>query len=98
MNPPRWDTLLINATLATFAGDAPYGLIEHGAIAMHHGRIAWLGRMAELPGEPASLADSLRTLEGALVTPGLIDCHTQARKSTRLHSSHSCASRMPSCA
>src|SRR3546814_11869998 len=43
---------------------------------MHHGRIAWLGRMDELPGEPASLADSLRSLEGALVTPGLIDCHT----------------------
>ncbi|KQZ72212.1 imidazolonepropionase [Rhodanobacter sp. Root561] len=76
MSHPRWDTLLINATLATFAGEAPYGLIEHGAIAMHHGRIAWLGRMDELPGEPASLADTLRSLDGALVTPGLIDCHT----------------------
>ncbi|CAM0999018.1 imidazolonepropionase [Rhodanobacter sp. Root179] len=76
MSHPRWDTLLINATLATFAGEAPYGLIEHGAIAMHHGRIAWLGRMDELPGEPATLADTLRSLDGALVTPGLIDCHT----------------------
>jgi imidazolonepropionase len=76
MSHPRWDTLLINATLATFAGEAPYGLIEHGAIAMHHGRIAWLGRMDELPGEPATLADALRSLDGALVTPGLIDCHT----------------------
>ncbi|EIL92814.1 imidazolonepropionase [Rhodanobacter spathiphylli] len=76
MSHPRWDTLLINATLATFAGEAPYGLIEHGAIAMHHGRIAWLGRMDELPGEPASLADAIRSLDGALVTPGLIDCHT----------------------
>jgi imidazolonepropionase len=76
MSHPRWDTLLINATLATFAGEAPYGLIEHGANAMHHGRIAWLGRMDELPGEPATLADTLRSLDGALVTPGLIDCHT----------------------
>jgi imidazolonepropionase len=76
MSNPRWDTLLLNATLATFAGDAPYGLIEHGAIAMHHGRIAWLGRMDELPGEPASLAASISSLDGALITPGLIDCHT----------------------
>jgi imidazolonepropionase len=76
MNHPRWDTLLINATLATFAGDAPYGLIEHGAIAMHHGRIAWLGRMDELPDEPTALAESIHSLDGALLTPGLIDCHT----------------------
>ncbi|MHB1059700.1 MAG: imidazolonepropionase [Rhodanobacter sp.] len=76
MSNPRWDTLLLNATLATFAGDAPYGLVEHGAIAMHHGRIAWLGRMDALPGAPASLAASISSLDGALVTPGLIDCHT----------------------
>ncbi len=76
MNHPRWDSLLINATLATFAGDAPYGLIEHGAIAMHHGRIAWLGRMDELPDEPTALAESIHSLDGALLTPGLIDCHT----------------------
>ncbi|WP_426689725.1 imidazolonepropionase [Rhodanobacter ginsengiterrae] len=76
MSQPRWDTLLINATLATFAGDAAYGLIEHGALAMQHGRIAWLGSMHELPGEPAALAAVVRSLDGALVTPGLIDCHT----------------------
>ena len=43
MNDQRWDRLLLNATLATFSGDAPYGLVEHGAIALHHGRIAWVG-------------------------------------------------------
>jgi imidazolonepropionase len=76
MSEPRWDRLLLNATLATFAGDAPYGLIERGAIALHHGRIAWVGRQDELPDAPAALAATVESLDGALVTPGLIDCHT----------------------
>jgi imidazolonepropionase len=76
MSEPRWDRLLLNATLATFAGDAPYGLIEHGAIALHHGRIAWLGPMDALPDAPDALAVAVESLDGALVTPGLVDCHT----------------------
>jgi imidazolonepropionase len=76
MNAPRWDRLLLNATLATFVGDAPYGLIEHGAIALHHGRIAWIGGMDALPDAPDALAGVVESLDGALVTPGLIDCHT----------------------
>ncbi|MET3651051.1 imidazolonepropionase [Dyella japonica] len=73
---PRWDHLLINATLATFAGDASYGLIERGAIAMHEGRIAWIGPMDALPGDAPSLAAHVEDLGGALITPGLVDCHT----------------------
>lgn len=76
MSEPRWNHLLLNATLATFAGDAPYGLIEQAAIAMHHGRIAWLGRMDALPAAPDQLADTVESLDGALITPGLVDCHT----------------------
>ncbi|MGH8157008.1 MAG: imidazolonepropionase [Rhodanobacter sp.] len=76
MNETRWDRLLLNATLATFAGDEPYGLIERGAIALHHGRIAWVGRMDALPDAPHTLALTVESLDGALVTPGLIDCHT----------------------
>ena len=76
MSEPRWDRLLLNATLATFAGDTPYGLIERGAIALHHGRIAWIGRMDALPDAPDMLAGAVESLDGALVTPGLIDCHT----------------------
>lgn len=76
MNAPRWDRLLLNATLATFADSTPYGLIEQAAIAIHHGRIAWLGRMNDLPGAPGQLADEAQSLDGALVTPGLVDCHT----------------------
>jgi imidazolonepropionase len=76
MTQPRWDRLLLNATLATFADDTPYGLVERAAIAMQHGRIAWLGRMNELPDAPVALAEEVESLDGALVTPGLIDCHT----------------------
>ena len=67
---------MLNATLATFADDTAYGLIEHAAIAMQHGRIAWLGPVNDLPEAPDLLADEVESLDGALVTPGLIDCHT----------------------
>ena len=76
MSTPRWDRLLMDATLASFAGDVPYGLIERGAIALHHGRIAWIGRVDALPDAPNALASSVESVDGALITPGLIDCHT----------------------
>jgi imidazolonepropionase len=76
MNEPRWDRLLLNATLATFADESPCGLIERGAIAMHHGSIVWIGRMDALPAAPHTLAIAVESLDGLLVTPGLIDCHT----------------------
>ncbi len=76
MNASRWDKILLNATLATFADETPFGLVEHAAIAMHHGRISWLGRMDDLPEAPDQLATKVQSLSGALVTPGLIDCHT----------------------
>jgi imidazolonepropionase len=76
MSESRWDRLLLNATLATLAGDSPYGLIEHGAIALHHGHIAGLGPMDALPDAPGALAVTVESLDGALVTPGLVDCHT----------------------
>ena len=76
MSEPRWDRLLLNATLATFVGDNPCGLIERGAIGLHHGRIAWIGPLDTLPAAPHTLALAVESLDGALITPGLIDCHT----------------------
>ena len=80
MSESRWDRLLLNATLATFAnelaGESPCGLIERGAIALHNGRVAWIGRIDALPAAPNTLAIKVESLDGALVTPGLIDCHT----------------------
>ena len=74
MNPR---TLWHNARLATLnplAGPDGWGLIERGAILTEGERIAWVGALAELPADlkPARSVD----LGGALVTPGLVDCHT----------------------
>jgi imidazolonepropionase len=66
--------LLANATLAGTDADRPYGLIEGGALALDGDRIAWIGAEADLPADYAKL-DRV-DLEGRLVTPGLIDCHT----------------------
>lgn len=74
MSTPPWDLLLTHATLATLDGSAPFGLIEDGALACADGRIVWAGPMAQLPAE--ATAERVDDLAGALVTPGLIDCHT----------------------
>jgi imidazolonepropionase len=66
----------VHARIATMAIDAstPYGLVEDGALAVRDGRIEWVGPRAALP---ASLRGAPEVdAEGALITPGLIDCHT----------------------
>ena len=70
-SPP---TVLLDATLATMDGDAPYGLVERGAIAIEAGSISWVGAERDLPGRFA--AHERRALDGRLVTPALVDCHT----------------------
>jgi imidazolonepropionase len=71
---PTWDSLLTNVNLATMIeGEAPYGAIENGALAIAQGRIAWVGAAVDLPREDAAtIVDG----EGGWLTPGLIDCHT----------------------
>ena len=67
--------LLENCTLATLeAGGEPYGLIPEGAVALEGGIVAWRGARTELPDDFSQL--ERRDLEGRLVTPALIDCHT----------------------
>ncbi|WP_417676425.1 imidazolonepropionase [Roseibium sp.] len=53
---------------------AAYGLIEHGALVIESGKIAWCGPAADLPPGFSNLP--AEDLGGRLVTPGLIDCHT----------------------
>jgi len=72
----RFDHLLLDCTLVTLAGDSGYGLIERGAIGWHDGVIAFADAMQKLPGEPEALAETAESVHGALVTPGLVDCHT----------------------
>jgi imidazolonepropionase len=72
-----WDTLWIDCNLATMAeGAKPYGAIERGALAAKDGKIAWAGLAADLPGCADALAREVRGLNGAWITPGLVDCHT----------------------
>ena len=72
----RWDHLLLDCTLATLAGDSGYGLVEDAAIGWRDGEIAFAGRMQQLHGKHDALADRVESARGALVTPGLVDCHT----------------------
>src|SRR5215470_1817108 len=72
-----WDTLWLDANLATMReGGAAYGAIEDGAIAAEVGRIAWIGKRADLPADAAAQTREIRKLGGAWITPGLVDCHT----------------------
>ncbi len=69
-----WDLLLRDACIATMQhGEADYGTIEDGAIAIADGRIAWLGATGSLPQKAAT---ETRSLAGQWITPALIDCHT----------------------
>jgi len=68
------DRLWRNANIAAMAPDRPdLGMVEGGAVLCRQGRIVFAGPAGELPSCPdAEVID----LEGRLVTPGLVDCHT----------------------
>jgi imidazolonepropionase len=68
------DALWIHVNLATLDAAQGYGAIEDAAIAVHDGRIAWLGPRTQLPRELQ--AKVTPDGGGAWLTPGLIDCHT----------------------
>ncbi|WP_077038159.1 imidazolonepropionase [Pelomonas sp. KK5] len=65
-------TLWRNARLATLDGTAPWGWIEDGALLTEGDRIAWVGALSD----DIPRYDDVQDLGGAVLTPGLIDCHT----------------------
>jgi imidazolonepropionase len=67
-------TLWRHARLATMTGDLPWGWVERGALLTEDDRLHWVGPEDALPA--ALEVDLEHDLAGALVTPGLIDCHT----------------------
>jgi len=72
-----WDGLLLDCTLATLAGTgASCGLVERAALGWKDGTLVFAGRQADLPAAPDDLAALVESVAGALVTPGLVDCHT----------------------
>jgi len=70
--------LWTHCNIATLqAGQAvPYGLIRDAALAVEGGKIAWVGPRSELPADLAARMPREHDAAGALITPGLIDCHT----------------------
>lgn len=70
-----WDSIWINANLATMDGDG-YGIIKNAALAIADEKIAWLGSMGRLDKPPENLALTVHDAAGKWITPGLVDCHT----------------------
>ncbi len=68
--------ILTNTTIATMDPDisGPYGLLQHAVIAVENGVIGWVGAAAGLPDRYKTLPK--QDMNGRLITPSLIDCHT----------------------
>jgi len=75
IEPQNWTRVIRNATIASCVPGKPYGLIPRGAVALAGDRIAWVGKNREVPAQlPKGVA--VTDARSALLTPGLIDCHT----------------------
>ena len=72
MTPRRM--LWRHARLATMAGPVPWGWIDNGALLVDGATLQWVGPLADLPRD--ARPDAEIDLQGALITPGLIDAHT----------------------
>jgi len=83
-----WDVLLTECNAATMVGVAPYGAIRDAAIGIADGRLAYVGSRAG-----AGPAHTVRRLDGAWVTPGLVDCRASAKQ---LSSNATASKRKPS--
>lgn len=74
-------TLYKNARLTTLATAGDWGFIDNGALLVQDGCIAWVGAGADWPTSHIALglqANSVAEIDvqGRLITPALIDCHT----------------------
>lgn len=70
----QFDSIWVNGLAATC--ESGYGLIERAAVAVKNGKIAWVGPMQALGGEPENRAHEVYDFHGQCLTPGFIDCHT----------------------
>lgn len=64
----------VNASIARMEGERPYGQLEGGAVVIEEGLISWVGPASEIPKQYQKLESY--DLDGRLVTPAFIDCHT----------------------
>ncbi len=75
MDSSGWTRVIRNASVAGGGSGAAFGLVSPGAVAIADQHIAWAGPDAELPDRPPAGCQVVDA-NGALLTPGLIDCHT----------------------
>ena len=68
----------LNCKAATLQHSAaqPYGLIDDAALVVSSGLLEWVGARRDLPAQFAANDVLKNDAKGALITPGLIDCHT----------------------
>ncbi len=72
-----FDSVWLDCRLATMrAGPTAYGELPDGAVAVVDGRIVWVGPREALPEGGVGAKTRVHEAQGALLTPGLIDCHT----------------------
>jgi len=64
-------SLIVNARLATMRAGR-YSIVENAAMRFRNERIEWIGTAGEARAGKGETIDA----RGALVTPGLVDCHT----------------------
>ncbi|MDO9351571.1 MAG: amidohydrolase family protein, partial [Deltaproteobacteria bacterium] len=62
---------------SSFRDESGLGIIQNGAVAVKEGRIFWIGKTDELPGD-FGLGPEGQVIDagGKVVMPGLIDSHT----------------------
>ena len=68
-------TLWRNAHISSLA-NGDWGFIERGAVVCRADKIVWVGEDSQIPCQLASEIEKEHDLQGALLTPALIDCHT----------------------
>ena len=70
--------LWTNAAVATMHPGAAqaYGLVKDAALVVDGAQLHWVGLRSALPPELLAQCNAQHDCGGALITPGLIDCHT----------------------
>ena len=70
--------LWTNCAVATMqaGSERPYGLVDDAALVLDGKRVLWVGERQALPAELRARCLQKQDGGGALITPGLIDCHT----------------------
>ncbi|MGE0099847.1 MAG: imidazolonepropionase [Hydrogenophaga sp.] len=64
-----------SARMSTLAGKS-WGLIDHGALLVEGEHIVWVGPVSDMPDNLRQRVVAEHDLGPALITPGLVDCHS----------------------